>query len=405
MVDMKLSEELAWRGFVAQYTFHNVGELDDQPRMFYIGADPSDSSLTIGNLAALMMARVFMRHGYTPIMLVGGGTGLIGDPKMDKERPLKPTEEIARNAQGITKQFQRIMGRDVKIVNNYDWLSGLGFFQFLNEVGQHFSMTQLNDRDFVKARTGQGGSGLSMAEFSYSLLQGYDFLHLYRNFGVTLQLCGADQWGNCISGVHLIKRVEGADVDVWSTPLVLNKATGRKFGKSEDGAVWLDAARTSPYQFYQFWLNVDDAGVIDYLKIYTELDRDQIDAIAREHSENPAARTAQREPAHEVTRLVHGANVADNVIRVTDVLFGGDNIGNLSDQALDILAAEIPTATVGDTVVEVLVKTGIASSNGEAMRLIRGGGVSANGVKITENTSIAELSLSKKGKNAFILVK
>lgn len=402
---MKLSEELAWRGFVAQHTFSAITNLDEKKRNFYLGVDPSDDSMTIGNLAALMMCKVFIRHGYRPTLLVGGATGMIGDPKETGERESKTIEEIERNKKGIHEQFVRIMGTDVPLVDNYDWFRDIKFLPFLRDIGKQFSMTQLLDRDFVKTRIGEGRSGISYAEFSYSLIQGYDFLYLFREHDVTLQLCGADQWGNSVSGVHLVKRLENAEVNVWSTPLILNKTTGRKFGKSEDNAIWLDPIKTSPYQFYQFWLNVDDAGVIDYLKIYTELDREKIDAIANSHAGDPAARTAQRALAYEVTKIVHGADVADNVVHVTNVLFGADNIRDLSDEALDILAKEIPTVRVGMTAVEALVETDIANSNSEALRLIGGGAVSVNGNKITEDQVINEKALVKKGKNSFVLVK
>jgi tyrosyl-tRNA synthetase len=260
-------------------------------------------------------------------------------------------------------------------------------------------------RDFVQARIGEGGSGISYAEFSYSLIQGYDFVHLYKNHDVTLQLCGADQWGNSIAGVDLIRRMEGGEAHVYSTPLVINKATGKKFGKSEDGAVWLDPAKTSVYKFYQFWLNVDDEGVIDYAKIYTLLPKDELEALGERHAANPGAREAQKTLAREVTILVHGVERTESVIRVTDVLFGGGDFTELHEDDIDALSSEIPTVAVGKTAVEVLVESGVAASNGEARRLITGGGVSVNGEKISDDISIDTLSLVKKGKNSFVLVR
>lgn len=401
MYIMKLSEELTWRGFVAQHTFNNITDLDDQTRKFYIGVDPSDDSMTIGNLAALMMCQVFIRHGYEPTLLVGGGTGQIGDPKMDKERPVKPIEEIERNATGIAEQFKRIMGSDIRIVNNNDWLNDLGFYQFQREVGQYFSMTQLLDRDFVKARTGEGGSGLSVAEFSYSLIQGYDFLYLYRTYGIDLQLCGVDQMGNCLSGVHLINKAEGARADVWSTPLVLD-GNGNKFGKSEGNAIYLSAEKTSPYQFYQFWLNVDDAGVVDYLKIFTLLGRDEIDVLAAEQATDPSTRAAQKTLAYEVTKLVHGENVAGDAKRATEALFGS---GELSEAEIAILEQELPVVKNGVTVVAALIEGGLAASSSEANRLIEQNAISVNGAKITADQPLPAGALVKKGKNNFVLVR
>jgi tyrosyl-tRNA synthetase len=407
MYIMKLSEELTWRGFVGINTFDDIADLDKQKRKSYLGVDPSADSMTIGNLASLMMCRIFAEHGHELTLLVGGGTGKIGDPKMDKERPLKPTEEIEQNAKIIANQYKQIMGSDIKIVNNDDWLGGLGFYKFMNEVGQYFSMTQLLDRDFVKARTGEGGSGLSVAEFSYSLLQGYDFLHLFREYGIDLQLCGEDQFGNCISGVQLIRKRENARADVFGMPLVINKSTGKKFGKSEGGAVWLAPEKTSPYQFYQFWLNVDDAGVIDYLKIYTFLGQEEINALAENHFENPGERAAQRTLAHEVTELVHGRDVTESVERVTRVLFGGADFSDLTEVDLNALAREIPTVELRDdlTVVDALTESKVTSSNSEATRLIKQNAISVNGMKITDDKTLTEKSLIKKGKNQFVLVR
>ncbi|MDO4611539.1 MAG: tyrosine--tRNA ligase, partial [Candidatus Saccharibacteria bacterium] len=238
---MKLSEELIYRGFIAENTFETAAELDTrESKKFYWGADPSADSLTIGNLAALMMCACFVRHGYEPVLLVGGATGQIGDPKDNGERDLKSLEEVEHNKSCIRAQIERVIKADkVTMVDNFDWFKNINYLDFLREVGKSFSMTQLLDRQFVQNRIGEGGSGISYAEFSYTLIQGYDFLHLYREHGVSLQLCGADQFGNCSSGIHLIKRLEGARADAWSTPLVIDPVTGRKFGKSEGNAVWL----------------------------------------------------------------------------------------------------------------------------------------------------------------------
>ena len=402
---MQLSEELKWRGFVNQMTFAELEDVN-QPRKFYFGVDPSADSMQIGNLAAAMMVRLFMEHGYEAYLLVGGATGMIGDPDGKKdEREIRNAETVARNVAGISKQYRRVFeGRDFHLVNNADWFRDINYIDFLHKIGKHMSMTQLLDREFVQARIGEGGSGISYAEFSYSLIQGYDFLHLFREHDVTLQLCGADQWGNSTTGVTLIRKLEAGEAHVYSTPLVINKATGRKFGKSEGGAIWLDENKTSVFKFYQFWLNVDDEGVIDYMKIYTTLDRPTIEAIAENHAVNPGARSAQKVLAREVTDIVHGVQRREAVERVTEVLFGGGDFHDLTDDDVTELAKEIPRVDVGVGVIEALVVAGAAKSNGEARRLIQSGAVSVNGKKIAEDMVINNAALIKKGKNTFVLI-
>ncbi|MNH50087.1 Tyrosine--tRNA ligase [compost metagenome] len=404
---MKLSEELQWRGFVNQTTFPDLSALDGAPISFYWGVDPSADSMTIGNFAAAMMVRHFMDHGHKAFLLVGGATGMIGDPdgKAD-ERHLKTLDEIAKNKAGIAAQYKTAFsGKDFTLVDNYDWFKNLNYLDFLRMVGKNVPVSQMLGRDFVQARLGEGGAGISYAEFSYSLIQGYDFVHLYKNHDVTLQLCGADQWGNSIAGVDLIRRMEGGEAHVYSTPLVINKATGKKFGKSEDGAIWLDPKKTSVYKFYQFWLNVDDEGVIDYAKIYTLLSKEELEALGERHAANPGAREAQKALAREVTTLVHGKERTESVMRVTEVLFGNASFSDLHADDLDALALEIPTVAIDKTVIEILVEVGVATSNGEARRLISGGAVSVNDQKISEDCRIDAPSLIKKGKNSFVLAR
>ena len=265
---MKLSEELEWRGFVDHTTFAQLSDVD-VPRKLYFGVDPSADSMTIGNLASAMMVRLFLEHGHEVNLLVGGATGIIGDPDGKKdEREIRSASTVASNAEALAKEFSRLFnGKSFELINNADWFNSINYIEFLHKVGKHMPMTQLLDREFVQSRIGEGGSGISYAEFSYSLIQGYDFLHLFREKGVTLQLCGADQWGNSTTGVTLIRKLAGGEAHVYSSPLIINKATGKKFGKSEDGAIWLNENKTSAFKFYQFWLNVDDLGVIDYMKI------------------------------------------------------------------------------------------------------------------------------------------
>ena len=403
-----LSEELTWRGMVNQMTFANITDLDKETRTFYWGVDPSADSMTIGHLAPAMMIRHFIDHGYKAVLLVGGATGMIGDPDGKKqERDLKTVEEVAKNKAALVEQYKTIFaGADFEIVDNYDWFKDMGYLEFLREIGKHVSMTQMLDREFIKARIGEGGEGISYAEFSYALIQGFDFLHLFREKNATLQVAGADQWGNSIAGAQLIRRLEGAEAHVFTTPLIINKQTGVKFGKSEAGAIWLDAAKTTPYKFYQFWLNVDDETAEDLVKIYTLLDKQTVDELIASHRENRSARALQRELAYRVTELVHGQTVADQVLRVTKVLFneGGVELSNLTSEEIDMLAAELPTAGRGN-IVDALLASGVAQSKGEAKRLLAGGGVTVNGQKVDELYNITDTSLVKKGKNSFVLIR
>lgn len=403
---MTLSEELSWRGFLNQTTFADIAELDTETRTFYWGVDPSADSMTVGHLAPAMMIWHFINHGYKPILLVGGATGMIGDPDGKRqERDLKSTDEVQKNVAGLTQQYKRIFqGQTFELVDNMDWFKNINYLDFLRNIGKHVSLTQMLDREFVQSRVGEGGSGISYAEFSYSLIQGYDFLHLFREKGATLQIAGADQWGNSIAGVSLIRKLEGAEAHVLTTPLIINKTTGVKFGKSEEGAVWLDESKTSVYKFYQFWLNTDDAGAIDYLKIYTLLPREEIEELTRETAEYPEQRQAQKILAYEVTKLVHGEARAKQARNVTAVLFGDTPFEQLLDIELDMLALEIPVAT-SSNLVNSLVSTGVATSNGEARRLIAGGAVSINGQKVSEDRNVPVPSLIKKGKNSFVLVR
>ncbi|MDB5177751.1 MAG: tyrS [Candidatus Saccharibacteria bacterium] len=404
---MTLSEELSWRGFVNQTTYDDLSAIDGDPIAFYWGVDPSAHSMTIGNLAAAMMVRHFIDYGHKAYLLVGGATGMIGDPDGKKqERDLLTPDQIDSNKAAIAEQYKTAFaGKDFEIVDNYDWFKDMRYLDFLRDIGKHVSMTQMLNRDFVQSRIGESGDGISYAEFSYSLIQGYDFLHLHREKGVSLQLAGADQWGNSVTGVQLIRRLEGKEAHVFTAPLIVNKQTGVKFGKSEGGAIWLDPQLTSVYKFYQFWLNVDDEGVIDYMKIYTLLPREEIEAIAENHKANPEARSAQKRLAQEVTTLVHGKERYESVMRVTEVLFGGADFSSLSPADIEALALEIPAVGRGKTIIEVLVESGTSASNGEARRLLDGGAISLNGQKVTDDQAIETAALLKKGKNTFVLVR
>ncbi len=408
--DMKLSEELAWRGFINQHTFSDITELDETPRTFYWGVDPSGPSMTIGHLAPAIMIRHFINRGHKAILLIGGATGMIGDPDGKKqERNLLTLEQIEENKKNIVEQYKRIFaGHDFEVVDNYDWFKGIQYLDFLRDIGKKVPMSQLLDREFIKSRIGEDGQGISYAEFSYNLIQGYDFLHLYKTKGATLQVAGADQWGNSITGVQLIKRIESADAHVLTAPLVINKATGVKFGKTEAGAVWLDPTLTTPYQFYQFWLNVDDESAKDLIMKYTMLEKADVEELIRAHDERPQARQLQRVLAEEVTRTVHGEERLASVQAILSVLFDDGGASQLSDADVEALSKEIPTASAGVSLVEALVSSGVVESNGAARRFITSGAVRVNGQKFEGDGDGATLSandLIKLGKNKFILIR
>lgn len=402
-----LSEELAWRGFVNQTTYKDSTILDGEPITFYWGVDPSADSMTIGNLAPAMMAKHFIKHGHKAILLVGGATGLIGDPDGKKEeRDLKSVDEVAHNKAAIVEQYKTVFeGLDFTVVDNYDWFKDINYLEFLRDVGKHVPMRQMLGREFVQSRLGEDGAGISYAEFSYALIQGYDFLHLNRIYGASLQICGADQWGNSIAGVELIRRVEGKEAHIWSSPLVINKTTGIKFGKSEGGAVWLDAKKTSPTQFYQFWINADDAGVADYLKIYTMLPRDTIEKTLAEHQQKPQDRLAQRLLADEVTKLIHGEEAMKDAQMLTHILTGAVSLDEANDSTLTVMRQEQPAYSTDGTgsITQALVETGLAGSLTEARRLVKDNAISLNGKKTDRETfEVSDFSngrlLLRKGK-------
>jgi tyrosyl-tRNA synthetase len=386
---MTLTEELNWRGFAHQTTFTDDGtqQLDGQPLKFYWGVDPSADSMTIGNLATAMLVRHFMNHGHSAVLLIGGATGLIGDPDgKSQERELQSIETIARNKGKIAEQYKRLFS-DVPydLVDNYDWFADVKYLDFLRDVGKHVPLAQMLGREFVKSRLGSEGSGISYAEFSYVLIQAYDFLRLYEDHQVTLQVCGSDQWGNSIAGVDLIRRKTGGEAHVYSTPLIVNKATGQKFGKSEDEAIWLDAEKTTPTEFYQFWINVNDEDAETYLKIFTMLDEEAIEAVMREQRENPSSRKAQHTLADEVTKLVHGAEPMERARTITNILVGKTSLSDNSDEALlQDLRKEIPCAKTRESaeISQALVDTGLATSKTTARQLLMSNAITLNGQKV-----------------------
>jgi tyrosyl-tRNA synthetase len=404
-MSMTLSEELQWRGFINQTTYEDLTELDSTKWTFYHGFDASADSQTVGNLAAMMLDKAFMRHGHKAIILAGGATSLIGDPGgKDSERPLQNEQTVANNIEKAENQLRQIFaGHDFMLVNNLDWTKDLKLIDFLRDIGKHFSMTPLVQRDYIAKRMGEGGSGISYTEFSYTLLQGYDFLHLHQENGVNLQLAGSDQWGNGLSGVELIRKVTGDEVHVLTLPLIINKATGKKFGKSEDGAVWLDPEKTSVYKFYQFWLNVDDESVQDYLKIFTELDKEKTEEILIQFNSDRSSRLAQKTLAYEVTKLVHGDERATAARKSTEVLFGN---AIMTDTEAAMLKQELPVVKfLPEGLAATITASGLATSNTEANRFFESGAIYINGERATSLTVLKPGdNLVRRGKNNFVII-
>ncbi|MCB9821650.1 tyrosine--tRNA ligase [Candidatus Nomurabacteria bacterium] len=413
---MTLSEELQWRGFVQDSTYSDLSQLDNQTVTFYHGFDASAPSQTIGNLAAMMLDRAMIRHGHKAIILAGGATSLIGDPGgKDKERPMQTVETITANVEAAKVQLGKIFsGLDYTLVNNLDWTKDMTVLEFLRDIGKHYSMTPLVQRDYIAKRMGEGGEGISYTEFSYTLLQGMDYLYLFDNYGCTLQLGGSDQWGNCLSGVDLIRRARGSEVNVITNKLVINQATGKKFGKSEEGAVWLDPNLTSPYKFYQFWLNLDDEGVEYYLKIYTELDKETIDQLMEQHRAEPHLRKAQKRLAEEVTRLVHGQDNLATVQAVTGIIFAATET-EVNEEIANSLKTELPVILKNrnqlNDIPGLLTELGLASSKSEARTFLDTGAIKAGlrAEKLNLDSDIARFEqygfiLLRRGRNNVAIV-
>ena len=389
---MSLSNELKNRGFIHQCSAESLAEVLDGPkRTIYHGVDPTADSIQAGNFAAWMFLRHMVRAGHTVILLVGGGTGMIGDPKPDVERTLSTPEEVAARVKKISAQAERLLGEGVLFVNNHDWLGSLKLIDFLRDIGKHFTVNELIKKDAIATRL-SSDNGISYTEFAYPLLQGYDFLELNRQYGCDVQVGGSDQWGNIISGVELVRKKEQKTVYAVTIPLIIDKTTGKKFGKSEGNSVWLDAEKTSPFTFYQFWLNVADENVFDYLKIFTFLNLEEIAAIEEASKENPGARAAQKRLAAEITTIVHGKEKAQTVANVSDIIFGTRTLGTITDEEKNILLQNAPVTKVlpGASLVDVLVESGLAGSKREARTFIESGAVTSGIEKITDVGAVVD---------------
>lgn len=388
-------DELQWRGLVALSTDEKeLRAALNKPISFYCGFDPTAPSLHLGNLVQLLTMRRLQLAGHKPLALVGGATGLVGDPKPNSERTLNDRETVALWVEKLAEQNRRFLDFEgqnkAQMVNNLDWTSEYSAIDFLREIGKHYRVGKMISKDAVSARL-NSEAGISYTEFSYQIMQGLDFLELYRRYGCVMQTGGSDQWGNLTSGTDLIHKVEGKSVHLIATPLITN-ADGKKFGKSEGNAIWLDAELTSPYAMYQFWLNTDDADVIDRLKVFTFLTRSEIADYETKVASEPFKREAQRRLALEVTELVHSRKEAENAKDASLALFGSGELSNLDENTLNSALAELPSASLakGASIIEALVATGLVDSNSEARRAIEQGAVSVNKVKIAHESDVLE---------------
>ncbi|MDO8482183.1 MAG: tyrosine--tRNA ligase [bacterium] len=391
MSSLQLSEILRERGYVYQHSSEKLEEITGEKRTLYLGIDPSADSLHVGQLQAFLILRKFLEDGHKVILLMGGATGMIGDPSGKiSERTLLDAETVKRNSEMISKQAKLLLGKnEFTLLNNAEWLEKINLIDFLRDVGKNFSINAMIQRDFVKERLANLEQGISYTEFSYSLLQAYDYWHLYKKYGCDLEVGGSDQWGNIVSGVDFVRRKEGKVVYGLTWPLLVDK-TGKKFGKSEQGTVWLDSSKTSPFQFYQFWLNTADDTAEEFLLKMTLLTASEIRMIVTEQKKKPAERHAQKILARETTTLVHGADIAKNVEAVSSVLFGRKNVEELSAGERELLLKEAPTFAVrlGMILVDVLIESGLASSKREARQFIEDGAVALNGGKVSSEDRV-----------------
>ena len=386
-------EELQWRGLVAISTDEAAlrEALNTTTMTYYCGFDPTAPSLHLGNLVQLLLMRRLQLAGHRPLALVGGATGLIGDPKPSAERTLNTRETVAEWVEKLAAQARRFLSFEgsnaALLVNNLDWTQPMSAIDFLREIGKHYRVGKMLSKDAVSARL-NSDAGISYTEFSYQILQGMDFLELFRRYNCTMQTGGSDQWGNLTSGTDLIHRTEGKSAHVLASPLITN-SDGKKFGKSEGNAVWLDPELTSPYAFYQFWLNVEDADVVDRLKVFTFLTRNEIDELAQQVADEPFKRAAQKRLALEVTTLVHGAEAAQAAIDASAALFGQGDLETLHADTLAAALQELPhtNAIKGTAIAQLLVDTGLTDSLGAARRAIKEGGVYLNNEKVTDETA------------------
>ena len=403
-------EELKWRGLVAISTDETElrNALKSSPLTFYCGFDPTAASLHLGNLVQLLVMRRLQLAGHNPLVLIGGATGLIGDPKPTSERTLNTKETVADWVQRLGTQAQRFLSfegaNSAKLVNNLDWTAALSSIDFLRDIGKHFRVGKMLSKDAVSARL-NSDAGISFTEFSYQILQGMDFLELYRRNNCVLQIGGSDQWGNLTSGTDLIHKVEGKSAFILATPLITD-SEGKKFGKSEGNAIWLDTELTSPYAFYQFWLNVEDSNTVNLLKVFTFLSKAEIQDLESQLVAEPHLRAAQKRLAYEVTSLVHSAQAADDVIAASQALFGQGELEQLDKSTLESALRALPNveAAIGANVADLLVETGLVATVSAGRRAIAEGGVYLNNVRVEDEKAtlndliMGEFAVLRRGK-------
>ena len=388
---MNLYEDLKWRGLLKDITSPKIEELLNEEKItFYIGTDPTGDSLHIGHLSSFLICKRLYDHGHNPIILVGGATGLIGDPRPSKERDIITYETVENNVEALTKQIKRVFG-DFEIVNNYDWSKDMGFIDFLRDYGKFFNVNYMLNKDIVRRRLDEG---ITYTEFSYQIMQALDFCYLYEQKNCIMQVAGQDQWGNITSGVDLIRKKLGKEAYAFTMPLVTKK-DGTKFGKSEGKAIWLDAEKTSPYEFYQFFINSEDEMVIDYLKRFTFLSKEEIEELEQSHLAKPEERRAHKALAFEVTKFVHGEEEALKAKKSSEEIFSGASTENMP--ALE------SSLSIGANILEVMVDVKLAPSKSEARRLVEQGGVSIDGEKVTDPKYVVEKQefVIQKGKKSF----
>lgn len=396
---MTFFEELKWRGLVKDISSPDLEEkLNNESLTFYWGTDPTADSLHLGHYSSLVTAKRLMLHGHKPILLVGGATGLIGDPRPTAEREIISKETVEKNIEGLKRQVTRLLDNKAEVVNNYDWTKNVTFLDFLRDIGKYINVNYMLNKDIISRRL---ESGITYAEFSYTLLQGFDFLHLFKNKNCTLQAAGSDQWGNITTGIELIRKIEGVEAYGFTMPLILDK-TGKKFGKSEGNALWLNKEKTSPYLIYQYLLNSDDSKVIEYLKVFTFLNKEEIDALEEKVKTEPEKREAQKTLAYEVVKDLHGVEEAEKAKKTSEEVF-------TKGYSSEGMPSETIEYKDNMNLMDILVMTKITTSKSEARRLIIGNGISVNNEKelnperIFTKEEINDLIISK-GKKTHIKV-
>ena len=393
---MTFFEELQWRGLVKDVAGEDIADkLNNEKITFYWGTDPTADSLHLGHYSSLVTAKRLARAGHHPILLVGGSTGLIGDPRPTAEREIISHETLEKNLAGIKSQVDRIFEGKAEIVNNYDWTKDYTFLEFLRDIGKYINVNYMLSKEIISRRL---DTGITFAEFSYTLLQGYDFLWLYRNKNCILQAEGADQWGNITTGLELIRKIEGKEAYGFTMPLVLDKY-GNKFGKSAGNALWLDLNKTSSYELYQYLVNVDDSMVVDYLKIFTFLSKEQIEELEAKNKEHPELREAHKALAREIITDLHGAAEFEKAVNISSSLFSG-NVKSLSLKDIEIGFKDVPTVSIseGEKLIDVLVNNKIASSKREAREFLAAGSITLNGEKFTDENMPVTSQLAIEGK-------